>query len=100
MDDIEGLPVWASWSFGHSDLPKSFYEVGRLELAIADIGTVASSVSAMEHTLVLAFGLALRALASARESYDLPVEHPEMARAMGMIDDAEGRILSIIERTV
>jgi hypothetical protein len=97
LDDIEGLPAWASWSFGGSNLPESFYEMGRLELAVADIGTVASSANAMEHTLVLAFGLALRGLAFARATHD--PEEP-LVKAMGMIDDAEGRILGIIERTV
>jgi len=104
LDDIEGLPIWASWSSGDSNLPQSFYEVGGLELAVTDIGAVASRAESVEHTLVLAFGLALRGLAYARETHDESMEYPDMEQSMeqsmGLIDDAEGRILSIIERTV
>jgi hypothetical protein len=62
FQDIDGLPDWASWSSGDRHLPDSLFEEEDLELAITDIGAVASSVDHMEATLVLALGLVLRAL--------------------------------------
>jgi hypothetical protein len=103
FDTINGLPVWASWSFGAPDLPQSFYEIGGLELAIADIGTVASSIDTIKPTLLLAFGLALRGLSTGREINAvtaLPMDRSEEVNANGLADDAEGRILGIIERTM
>lgn len=90
FNDINGLPVWASWSSGDANLPNSFFDGGGLELAITDIRTVTSSVNAMEPVVVLAFGLASCGLATAHESNlrsDIPM-------------DAEGRILQIVGRVV
>src|ERR1700759_3045472 len=50
LEDISGLPVWASWSFGGAELPESFYELEELELAVGNIETIASSVESMEST--------------------------------------------------
>ena len=95
FQDIDGLPDWASWSSGDSNLPESFFEDDRLELAITDIGTVASSIDRMEATLVLALGLALQALNTAQEAnavFGIPL-NPKIA-------DAEGQIVQTIQLTM
>lgn len=98
-DDINGLPDWASWSFGKAYPPESFYDVQGLQLAITAIAAVASSVDAMEYTLVLAFGFALRGLVYARETNG-GTPSPEAGKNMALIDAAEETILSTIELTV
>lgn len=96
FQDIDGLPDWASWSSGDRHLPDSlFEEEDSLELAITDIGAVASSVDHMEATLVLALGLVLRALNTAREAnavFSMPSDTK--------IADAEGRIVQTIQLAV
>lgn len=104
FDDINGLPEWASWSSGEEHLPDSFYDArGGIELAITDIGTVGSSVDTMEPTLVLAVGLALRGIAISRENNDaadLPVDSSVRLEANALANDAEDRLLNIVQRTM
>ena len=96
FQDIDGLPDWASWSSGDRHLPDSlFEEEDSLELAITDIGAVASSVDHMEATLVLALGLVLRALNTAREAnavFSMPSDTK--------IADTEGQIVQTIQLAV
>jgi hypothetical protein len=104
FNDIDGLPAWASWSSGEEYLPDSFYnDRGGIELAIADIGGVSSSVDSMEATLVLALGLALQGIDTLRENNaasDLPADSDERLEADRFANDAEGRILNIIQCTM
>ena len=103
FDDIDGLPAWASWSSGSADLPAFFFDRRGLELAIANIATVASSIDAMEPTIILAFGLVLRGISTAREinaNSDVSADAPERLRVHAINDDAEGRLLQTIESAV
>lgn len=103
FDDIDGLPVWASWSSGSAELPASFFDRRGLELAVASIATVASSIDAMEPVIVLACGLVLRGISTAREingRSDVPADAPERLRMNAINDGAEARLLQIIESAV
>ena len=103
FEDIDQLPAWASWSSGASYLPASFYSLGGFELAITDIGTFASSAVDIPATLVLAFGLALRGLATGRGYDTTSGRHkrlPEWVNASALSDESESRIFNMISRLV
>lgn len=68
FDDLPKLPAWSAWSYSQRFLPASFYTEGGFEIAITDIGSVASDTDAISPTLVLAFGLVLREIRWAREA--------------------------------
>ena len=90
-DDLEGLPAWASWSSGEVHLPQSFCNLGSFKLALADLGGVASTITAMSPTLVLAFGLALKTA----YNYNLPMMG-KRTNVNTMPADAEDQILKIL----
>lgn len=103
FEDVDGLPGWASWSFGDLYLPATFYSVDGLDLVGTAIENVASSLDSIPPGLVLAFGLALRAFATARElqsAPDRPAGLPDWIRVTAASNFAEDRILTIAERTV
>lgn len=103
FEDIDQLPAWASWSSGASYLPASFYSLGGFELAITDICTFTSSAVDMPATLVLAFGLALRGLATGRGYDTTSGRHkrlPEWVDASALSDESESRIFNMISRLV
>jgi len=98
--DIDGLPAWASWSFSQWFLPESFYSIAGFELAVTDIGAVATSAKSLSPTLILAIGLVLREIQWARAlDTDARAEGtPEWVNNDFLSRESEARVLSIAER--
>jgi hypothetical protein len=100
FDDLPKLPAWSAWSYSQRFLPASFYTEGGFEIAITDIGSVASDTDAISPTLVLAFGLVLREIRWARES-DTPARAegtPDWVNSAFLSKESESRVVDIIER--
>ena len=98
---MEGLPVWASWSFKDWFISENFYSIGGFELAITDIGVVAFREETLSPTLILAFGLVLREIAWARQRQD-GGDQPEgvlsYVNSDFLTSESEERVLNIINR--